>query len=133
MDDNIQLKTTFGGRPPSVDDYFWWKTTFGGRQPSWKTTFGGTVYMCCHFNLASDWLKGGNSHGLNDFDSKLTCNLIRVVFRNNIFSLQHVFWGIFEFAIHLHRVMSIISCAATQYVLLCVCLCVCVVCPRFLI
>ena len=42
-----RLKTTFGGRQPSVEDTLWWKTTFGGRQHlveddlQWKTTFSG--------------------------------------------------------------------------------------------
>ena len=56
VEDNLQWKTTFGGRWPlmedtfggrqtSVEDDLWGKTTFGGRQPllkddlRWKTTF----------------------------------------------------------------------------------------------
>ena len=58
MEDNLQWKTTFGGRQPSVEDNLrwrmtcygrqpslednlWWEMTFDGRQPLWETTFGG--------------------------------------------------------------------------------------------
>ena len=47
VEDNLQWKTTFGGRRPSEEDDLRWKTTFGGRRPSgeddlgWKTTFSG--------------------------------------------------------------------------------------------
>ena len=33
VEDNLQWKTTFGGRWLSVEDNFWWKTTFSGRRP----------------------------------------------------------------------------------------------------
>ena len=44
---DLQWKTTFGGRQPSLEDDLRWKMTFNGRQPlveddlRWKTTFGG--------------------------------------------------------------------------------------------
>ena len=47
VEDDLQWKTTFVGRQPSVDDDILWRTTFGGRQPLvednlwWKMTFGG--------------------------------------------------------------------------------------------
>ena len=30
MEDDLQWKTTFGGRQPSMEDNLQWKTTFGG-------------------------------------------------------------------------------------------------------
>ena len=47
MEDNLQWKTNFVGRQPSVEDNLWWKTTFGEGRPlleddlRWKTTFSG--------------------------------------------------------------------------------------------
>ena len=47
VEDDLQLKTTFGGRWPSVEDDLRWKTSFGGRRPLvedniwWKKNFGG--------------------------------------------------------------------------------------------
>ena len=47
MEDDLQWKTTFNGRQPSMEDDLRWKMTFSGRRPSmednlrWKTTFGG--------------------------------------------------------------------------------------------
>ena len=34
MEDDLQWKTTFDGRQPSMEDDLQWKTTFNGRQPS---------------------------------------------------------------------------------------------------
>ena len=40
------MKTTFGGRRPSLEDDLWWRMIFGGRRPLvednlwWKTTLG---------------------------------------------------------------------------------------------
>ena len=50
-EDDIQWETTFCGRQPSMEDDLRWKTTFGGRRPSveddlwWNTTFGGRQAM----------------------------------------------------------------------------------------
>ena len=33
MEDNLRWKTTFVGRRPSMEDDLWWKTTFDGRWP----------------------------------------------------------------------------------------------------
>ena len=33
-EDDLQWKTTFGGRRPSVEDNLWWKITFGERRTS---------------------------------------------------------------------------------------------------
>ena len=47
MDEDLQWKTTFDGRPPLMKDNLRWKMTFDGRRPSmednlrWKTTFDG--------------------------------------------------------------------------------------------
>ena len=47
MEDDLQGRTTFGGRQPVVEDDLQWTITFSGRRPSvevnlwWKTTFGG--------------------------------------------------------------------------------------------
>ena len=38
MEDDLQWKTTFGGRQSSVEHNLWWKRTFSGRQ-----TFGGRL------------------------------------------------------------------------------------------
>ena len=47
VEEDLQWKTPFGGRRPLVEDDLWWKMTFGGRRPSveddfpWKMPFGG--------------------------------------------------------------------------------------------
>ena len=47
MEDNLEWKTSFDQRRPSMEDNFWWITTFNGRPPSmkddlrWKTSLDG--------------------------------------------------------------------------------------------
>ena len=47
VEENLRWRTPFGERQPLVEDDLWLKTTFGGRHPSaeddlwWQKTFGG--------------------------------------------------------------------------------------------
>ena len=41
VEDDLQRKTTFGGRRPLVEDDLWWKTPLVEDGLQWKTTFGG--------------------------------------------------------------------------------------------
>ena len=98
LEDNLQWKTTFGGRRLSGEDNLWWKTTFIGRRPLveddlwWKTTFGGGQPLV-EDNLGWRRTFGGRRPLVeDDLQLILACCLIRFVafLQFLLFSIQYL-------------------------------------------